>query len=182
MFVSSDRSLVESARHLATQARDPAPHYEHSEVGYNFRMSNLLAAVGRGQLRVLGERVSRKREIFHFYLRALGGLPGISFIPIAGHGEPNYWLTCIVVDPARFGSTREDIRLALGKENIESRPLWKPMHLQPVFKDCRVRGGDVSADLFDKGLCLPSGSSLTENDLERIVGIVRRTAQGAGRR
>ena len=175
MFVSSDRSLVERARHLATQARDPAPHYQHSTVGYNYRMSNLLAAVGRGQLRVLRNRVSRKREIFHFYQRALGDLPGISFMPIAGYGEPNYWLTCILVDPARFGSTREDIRLALEKENIESRPLWKPMHLQPVFKDCRVRGGGVSGEIFDKGLCLPSGSSMTESDLERIIAIVLRT-------
>jgi dTDP-4-amino-4,6-dideoxygalactose transaminase len=178
MFVSSDRSLVERARHLATQARDPAPHYQHSTVGYNYRMSNLLAAVGRGQLRVLRNRVSRKREIFHFYQRALGDLPGVSFMPIAGYGEPNYWLTCILVDPARFGVTREDIRLALEKENIESRPLWKPMHLQPVFKDCRVRGGGVSGEIFDKGLCLPSGSSMKESDLERIVGIVLRTRPG----
>jgi pyridoxal phosphate-dependent aminotransferase EpsN len=172
MFVSSDRSLVERARHLATQARDPAPHYEHSEIGYNYRMSNLLAAVGRGQLRVLKDRVSRKREIFHFYQDVLGNLPGISFMPIAGHGEPNYWLTCILVDPFWFGATREEIRLALEKENIESRPLWKPMHLQPVFKHCKVRGGSVSEGIFRDGLCLPSGSNLTDQDLERISGIV----------
>jgi len=179
MFVSSDRSLVERARHLATQARDQAPHYQHSEIGYNYRMSNLLAAIGRGQLRVLWERVSRKRDIFNFYRHALGDLPGISFMPIAGYGEPNYWLTCILVDPARFGATREDIRLALEKENIESRPLWKPMHLQPVFKDCRVRGGGVSGEIFDKGLCLPSGSAMTESDLERIAAIVLRTRPGS---
>jgi pyridoxal phosphate-dependent aminotransferase EpsN len=173
MFVSSDRSLVERARHLATQARDPAPHYEHSEIGYNYRMSNLLAAVGRGQLRVLKDRVSRKREIFHFYQRALGDLPGVSFMPIAGYGEPNYWLTCILVDPARFGATREEIRLGLEAENIESRPLWKPMHLQPVFKHCKVRGGSVSEGIFRDGLCLPSGSGLADHDLERIVGIIR---------
>jgi len=173
MFVSSDRSLVERARHLATQARDPAPHYQHSAVGYNYRMSNLLAAVGRGQLRVLRDRVSRKREIFRFYRRALGDLPGISFMPISGYGEPNHWLTCILVDPARFGATREEIRLALERENIESRPLWKPMHLQPVFKDCRVRGGSVSEGIFREGLCLPSGSNLTDQELERIIrGIV----------
>lgn len=179
MFVSADRSLVERARHLATQARDPAPHYQHSEIGYNYRMSNLLAAVGRGQLRVLRDRVSRKKDISHFYQHALGDLPGISFMPIADYGEPNYWLTCILVDPARFGATREDIRLALEKENIESRPLWKPMHLQPVFKDCRVRGGGVSGEIFDKGLCLPSGSSMTESDLERITGIVLGTCSGS---
>jgi pyridoxal phosphate-dependent aminotransferase EpsN len=173
MFVSSDRSLVERARHLATQARDPVPHYEHSEIGYNFRMSNLLAAVGRGQLRVLRERVARKRNIFHFYRHALGGLPGISFMPIAGDGEPNYWLTCILVDPARFGATGEEIRLALEVENIESRPLWKPMHLQPVFKNCRVWGGSVSEGIFRDGLCLPSGTGLADHDLERIVGIIR---------
>jgi len=175
MFVSEDRSLVERVRYLATQARDPAPHYQHSEIGYNYRMSNLLAAVGRGQLRILRDRVSRKRDIFHFYEHVLSGLPGISFMPIAEFGEPNYWLTCILVDPVRFGATREDIRLALEKENIESRPLWKPMHLQPVFKDCKVRGGDISREIFDKGLCLPSGSSMTESDLKRIVGIVLRT-------
>lgn len=173
MLVSSDAGMVERARHLATQARDRAPHYEHSEIGYNYRMSNLLAAVGRGQLRVLHDRVSRKRDIFHFYRHALGGLPGISFIPIAGYGEPNYWLTCILVDPSRFGATREEIRLALEEENIESRPLWKPMHLQPVFKHCKVRGGLVSEGIFRDGLCLPSGSSLADHDLERIVGIIR---------
>jgi dTDP-4-amino-4,6-dideoxygalactose transaminase len=172
MLVSADRFLVERARFLATQARDSTPHYEHSEIGYNYRMSNLLAAVGRGQLRDLRNRVSRKREIFHFYQRALGDLPGISFMPIADFGEPNYWLTCILVDPIRFGATREDIRLALEKENVESRPLWKPMHLQPVFKDCEVRGGSVSEGIFRDGLCLPSGSSLTEQDLERISGMV----------
>jgi dTDP-4-amino-4,6-dideoxygalactose transaminase len=136
-------------------------------------MSNLLAAVGRGQLRVLRERVARKRNIFHFYRHALGGLPGISFMPIAGDGEPNYWLTCILVDPARFGATGEEIRLALEVENIESRPLWKPMHLQPVFKNCRVWGGSVSEGIFRDGLCLPSGTGLADHDLERIVGIIR---------
>jgi len=178
MLASQDASLVERARYLATQARDPAPHYQHSAVGYNYRMSNLLAAVGRGQLRVLRDRVARKREIFRIYREALGGLPGISFMPIAGHGEPNYWLTCIVVDPARFGSTREDIRLALEKENIESRPLWKPMHLQPIFKDCRVRGGPVSETSFRDGLCLPSGTALTDEELERVAGIVRAVYRG----
>ena len=179
MLVSEDAALVERARFLSTQARDPAPHYQHSVVGYNYRMSNLLAAVGRGQLRVLRDRVARKREIFHFYQRALVDLPGISFMPIAGYGEPNYWLTCIAVDPGLSGVTREDIRLALERENIESRPLWKPMHLQPVFKDCGVRGGSVSEGIFRDGLCLPSGSSLTVHDLERIVAVIRSACKTA---
>jgi dTDP-4-amino-4,6-dideoxygalactose transaminase len=178
MFVSSDRSLVDRARHLATQARDPAPHYQHSVIGFNCRMSNLLAAVGRGQLRVLRDRVSRKRDIFRFYQRALGALPGISFMPIAGYGEPNYWLTCTLADPARFGATREEIRQALEMENIDSRPLLKPMHLQPVFKDCRVRGGSVSEGLFREGLSLPSGTALTDSELERVAGIVRTACRG----
>jgi dTDP-4-amino-4,6-dideoxygalactose transaminase len=173
MLVSADRSLVERARFLATQARDSAPHYEHSEIGHNYRMSNLLAAVGRGQLRVLRDRVSRKRDIFQYYKDALGELPGISFMPEAGYGESNRWLTCLLVDRARFGATREDIRLALERENIESRPLWKPMHLQPVFKDCRIRGGAGSEELFERGLCLPSGTALRDADLERIAGVVR---------
>ena len=178
MLVSSDAGMVERARHLATQAKDPAPHYQHSAIGYNYRMSNLLAAVGRGQLRVLKDRVSRKREIFQFYQRAFGDLPGVSFMPIASYGEPNYWLTCILVDPAHFGATREDIRLALEKEDIESRPLWKPLHLQPVFKDCRVRGGSVSEGFFRDGLCLPSGTALTDVELERVAGIIRDAGRG----
>jgi dTDP-4-amino-4,6-dideoxygalactose transaminase len=178
MFVSSDRSLVDRVRHLAAQAKDPAPHYQHSIIGYNYRMSNLLAAIGRGQLQVLPDRVSRKRDIFRYYQNALGDLPGVSFMPIAGYGEPNYWLTCLLVDPARFGATREDIRLVLDKENTESRPLWKPMHLQPAFKDCRVRGGSVSEGIFRDGLCLPSGTALTDVELERVAGIVRAVCRG----
>lgn len=178
MFVSSDAGLVGRARFLSQQARDPAPHYQHREVGYNYRMSNLLAAVGRGQLRVLRDRVSRKRDIFHFYQRALGGLPGVSFMPVAGYGKPNYWLTCILVDPGKFGATREDIRLALEKENVESRPLWKPMHLQPAFSRCRVRGGVVSEELFDRGLCLPSGTALAVAELEMITRIIRAVCSG----
>jgi pyridoxal phosphate-dependent aminotransferase EpsN len=173
MLVSEDDVLIDRARHLATQARDPAPHYQHSEIGFNYRMSNLLAAVGRGQLRVLDQRVARRREIFEFYRSALGNIPGIYFIPDAPYGKSNRWMTCITVDPEEFGASREDIRLALEAENIESRPVWKPMHLQPVFSGCRVRGGDVSAEIFEKGLCLPSGTVLEEVDLIRIVEIIR---------
>jgi dTDP-4-amino-4,6-dideoxygalactose transaminase len=178
MLVSEDAALVGRARYLSTQARDPAPHYQHSVIGYNYRMSNLLAAVGRGQLRILQDRVSRKREIFHFYRSALGDLPGVSLMPIAGYGEPNYWLTCVLVDPGRFGATGEDIRHALEKANIESRPLWKPMHLQPVFKHCKVRGGSVSEGIFRDGMCLPCGTALTDVELGRVAGIVRTAFSG----
>lgn len=173
MLVSTDAELVERARSLSQQARDPAPYYQHSKIGYNYRMSNLLAAVGRGQLRVLQDRVARKREIFRYYQDTLGGLPGLSFMPEAGYGCSNRWLTCILIDSSRFGATGEDIRLVLERENIESRPLWKPMHLQPVFSGDRVRGGAVSEELFEKGLCLPSGTALRDADLERIAGVVR---------
>ncbi len=178
MLVSDRLDWIERARFLATQARDPAPHYQHSTIGFNYRMSNLLAAVGRGQLRVLDERVRRRREVNAFYRRALGDLPGVEFMPEALYGESNCWLTCVTIDPQRFGATREDVRLRLQAEDIEARPVWKPMHLQPVFAGCRVRGGDVAASLFDRGLCLPSGSSLTDPDLERVAATVRRTARG----
>lgn len=176
MLLSSDAAFVERARHLATQARDPAPHYQHSDIGYNYRLSNLLAAVGVGQLQHLSDRVAARRRIFEHYQRVLGTLPGVSFMPEAPYGRSNRWLTCVLFDPAEFGATREDVRQALQAEDIEARPLWKPMHLQPVFAQCRVRGGGVSADLFEHGLCLPSGSAMTAEDLERVAGIVRRSS------
>ena len=172
MLVSDDEELIEHARKLSTQARDPAPHYQHSEIGYNYRMSNVLAGIGRGQLRVLKDHVRRKREIFEAYHRALSDLPGIDFMPEAPWGRHNRWLTVITVEPDEFGATREDIRLALEAENIESRPLWKPMHLQPVFKSCEVTGGAVAEELFDKGLCLPSGTAMTDTDLHRVIDII----------
>lgn len=178
MLVTADEQAARRARFLATQARDPAPHYEHSQIGYNYRMSNLLAAVGRGQLSVLESRVAKRRENFAFYRQTLGQLPGISFMPEPASCRSTRWLTCIVVDPARFGATREDIRLALDAENIEARPVWKPMHLQPVFRDCRCYGGAVSAHLFDNGLCLPSGSSLSATDRERVVDVIRKVGKG----
>ncbi len=172
MLVSDDAELIVHARKLATQARDPAPHYQHSEIGYNYRMSNVLAGIGRGQLQALDDRVRRKREIFESYRRALGDLPGIDFMPEAPWGLHTRWLTVITVDPNRFGATREDIRLALEAENIESRPLWKPMHLQPVFAECEAIGGQVAEELFEKGLCLPSGTAMLSSDIDRVVSII----------
>lgn len=178
MLVSSDGEMIRKARFLATQARDPAPHYEHSTIGYNYKMSNVLAAVGRGQLKVIEERVTARRRNFELYRKALKGVPGISFMPAAAYGRSNRWLTCITVEPEEFGATRENIRLALEAENIEARPVWKPMHLQPVFASCRKRGGDTAAEIFDKGLCLPSGSNLREEDINRVSAIVRGCRKG----
>jgi dTDP-4-amino-4,6-dideoxygalactose transaminase len=178
MLVAPDKALLDHARKLATQARDPAPHYEHSEIGYNYRMSNLLAAVGRGQLEALGERVDRKRRIFDFYRQALGDLPGVRFMPEAPWGRSTRWLTVLTIDPRQFGADREAVRLALEAQRIEARPVWKPMHLQPVFRDSPTVGGAVAAQLFRDGLCLPSGTALTTADLERIVAVIRAVHKG----
>jgi pyridoxal phosphate-dependent aminotransferase EpsN len=180
MLVGEDEALIAHARKLATQARDPAPHYQHSEVGYNYRLSNVLAAIGRGQLRVLEERVQARRRVFDFYVETLGRLPGIEFMPEAPWGRHTRWLTCLTVAPEQFGATREEIRLALEAENIEARPVWKPMHLQPVFAGCEAVGGAVAEELFDRGLCLPSGSSLTPDDQARIVSVVEGVCRARG--
>jgi pyridoxal phosphate-dependent aminotransferase EpsN len=172
MLVSEDGALVAHARKLATQARDPAPHYQHSEVGYNYRLSNVLAAIGRGQLQLIEERVAARRRNFDFYLERLGRLPGVEMMPEAVWGRHTRWLTCITVDPAHFGADREQIRLKLESENIEARPVWKPLHLQPVFAGSEVVGGAVSEALFAQGLCLPSGSSLRDEELDRICRLV----------
>ncbi len=169
MLVSHSRAIAERARHLATQARDPAPHYEHSEIGFNYRMSNLLAAVGRGQLTLLASKVERRRAIRRAYQHALERYPGIAFLAEADYGRSNAWLTCITVDPHRLRASRDDIRLHLEARDIESRPVWKPMHLQPVFRGCRVRGGQVSAELFERGLCLPSGSGLSAAEQALVI-------------
>ncbi len=175
MLVSRNADRVEHARKLSTQARDPAPYYEHTEIGFNYRLSNLLAAVGRAQLALLPERVAARRRINARYRERLAAAPGISFMPEAPYGKANCWLTCIVVDPDEAGTDRERIRLALEAEDIESRPLWKPMHLQPVFADAPAYGGDLSAGLFERGLCLPSGSALTDDDQRRVVEILLAT-------
>ncbi len=173
MLVSDDDSLIKKARYLATQAREPAIHYQHAQVGYNYRMSNILAAIGRGQLKELDRKIEKRRAIRIFYQKALGGLPGLEFIPEAPYGQSNAWLTVVLITPGLFGRNREEVRMMLENENIESRPVWKPMHLQPAYQDCRIRGGDVSADLFERGLCLPSGNQLGEEDLKRIVAIIK---------
>ena len=173
MLVSKRMDWIERARFLATQARDPAPHYEHSEVGYNYRLSNLLAAVGRAQLAKLPERVAKRRANFERYMAELGDLPGWTFMPEAPYGQSSRWLTTVTIDPKVAGADRETIRLRLEEHDIESRPVWKPMHLQPVFRDCRVYGGALSEQIFDTGLCLPSGSSLTDDEQERVISLIR---------
>lgn len=177
MLVSEDAELIKQARFLATQARDPAPHYQHSHIGYNYRLSNILAAVGRGQLRVLKDRVNARRAHCEAYRRLLGDLPGLTFMPEADYGRSTRWLICVQIDPAKFGADRETVRLALEADNIEARPVWKPLHLQPVFADCERVGGAVSERLFERGLCLPSGSSMTPAEIERVAGIIRGCAR-----
>lgn len=175
MLVSEDGEMIAHARFLATQARDPAPHYQHSELGFNYRMSNVLAGIGRGQLQVLDSRVEARRRVFSRYYEALHELPGVEFMPEPEYSRSNRWLTCLTIDPVRAGVDREAVRLALDAENIESRPVWKPLHLQPVFAGCETVGGAVSERLFNQGLCLPSGSSLTEAEQDRVIEMVRAT-------
>ncbi|MCL0035160.1 aminotransferase class I/II-fold pyridoxal phosphate-dependent enzyme [Thermodesulfovibrionales bacterium] len=203
MLVSEDKDFIDQARFLSQQARDDAPHYEHSQIGFNYRMSNILAAIGRGQLKVLDDRVEAKRQIFEKYKEALKDVDGIEFMPEAAYGRASRWLTVILITPHKFGVDRETVRLALEAENIEAKPVWKPMHLQPVF-DCgsrfkvqgseimqekattkiqnskfkiqnypaRVVRGKVAEDLFKRGLCLPSGTAMTDEDIGRVVSVI----------
>lgn len=177
MLVTSDREHAEKARYLAAQARESGVHYEHPELGYNYRLSNLLAAVGRGQLRVLDRRIRQRRANFEFYRERLGDLAGIRFMPEASFGRSTRWLTCLTIEAASFGVDRDHVRLALEQEEIESKPVWKPLHLQPLFAGCELWGGGVSEDLFRTGLCLPSGSNLTLAQRERIADLVSRLAR-----
>lgn len=176
MLLSHEKRFIEKARYLSQQARLSFPHYEHSEIGYNYRMSNVLAAIGRGQLRCLEQRIRQKRCLFEYYQELLAETAGISFIPEPSYCTSNRWLTVIVIDPEVFGADRETVRLALENANIESRPVWKPMHLQPVFQSgnvlSRTVGAGVSEHLFDRGLCLPSGTNLSKMDQDRIVDII----------
>jgi len=174
MLVSDDEDLIQKAKFLSMQARDPAPHYQHSQIGYNYRLSNVLAGIGRGQLRVLEDHVNARRANFDYYEKELGDLPGIEFMPEAEFGRSNRWLTCLTIDPSKSGTTREDVRLALESENIEARPAWKPLHMQPAFKDYPFYGSGISEEIFDKGLCIPSGSNLNKEDLGRVVNVFHR--------
>jgi len=174
MLVSPDPELINQAKFLATQARDPQPHYEHSEIGFNYRLSNICAGIGRGQLLVLADRVAARRRNFAYYQESLGDLPGVEFMPEASFGTCTRWLSCLTFDPKLGGIEREEIRLKLLEQQIETRPVWKPMHLQPVFCDRECFNNGVAEDLFAQGLCLPSGSNLTDQDLERVVTEIRR--------
>lgn len=173
MLVSDDGELVERARFLATQARDAAPHYQHSQLGFNYRLSNVLAGIGRGQLQLLDQKIEARRRIFARYVDALKDLRGVTFMPEAVFGRSNRWLTVLTIDPAEAGVNREQVRLTLEAENIEARPVWKPLHLQPLFAGCEHVGGAVAERLFERGLCLPSGSAMTDDDLQRVVAVVR---------
>jgi len=177
-LTSADPAIVEKARFLSTQARDQAPHYEHSHIGYNYRMSNICAGIGRGQMEVLQQRVERRREIFDQYRQLLQGAEGISLLEEPAGYFSNRWLTTILIDPALTGGAdREMLRLMLEKENIECRPLWKPMHLQPIFKDYPFYGDGTSERLFDQGLCLPSGSNMTDAEWDRITAVLNSFTQ-----
>ena len=173
-LVCPSEERAKRALFYATQAREQAPHYQHEKIGYNYRMSNICAGIGRGQMFVLEEHVARRREIHDLYVKLLDGVKGVKVMcqPEGGEFNSNYWLTCITVDPEEAGFTREDVRLALDGDNIESRPLWKPMHLQPVFKEAPFYGNGTSERLFEIGLCLPSGSMLTDQDIERVAKVI----------
>jgi dTDP-4-amino-4,6-dideoxygalactose transaminase len=172
MLVTQSPQFAEQARHMATQAREPFPHYEHATVGYNYRLSNLLAALGRAQLQGLERRIECRRRIDATYGEALLGLPGVTPMPRTAVGTSNFWLSCILIDPEAFGADREAVRLALEAHNIESRPTWKPLHLQPAFEGAGLVGPGHCARVFDRGLCLPTGSALSAADQSRVIEIV----------
>lgn len=178
-LISHDVSLINKARFLATQARDEAPHYQHSEIGYNYRMSNICAGIGRGQMLVLPDRVNQRRNVFEQYKNTLAEYPGIRFLAEPTGFYSNRWLTAILIDPKQSGINREVLRLALQAENIESRPLWKPMHMQPVFANSRFFGDGTAEALFEQGLCLPSGSNLTTGEFERVIAVIDKVWQNA---
>lgn len=174
MLASHNKKIIEEARFLSQQAKDSVPYYQHSTLGYNYRMSNILAAIGCAQLEVLDQRVEKKREILNFYQRALEKMPGLSFMPEAEYGRSNCWLTLILIDPEAFGASCEQIRLDLDAHNIESKRAWKPMHLQPVFSEVRCVGGKVSEEIFNQGLCLPSGTQMLTSDMDRVIEILEK--------
>jgi dTDP-4-amino-4,6-dideoxygalactose transaminase len=170
MLVSNNEERIRKVRFWSTQSRDPARHYQHSELGYNYRMSNIAAGIGRGQLKVLDQRVAKKKYIFEYYKRKLSGLSGVHFMPVNEWNEPNYWLSCMTLD----GTVNSlQIMEALEAENIESRPVWKPMHMQPFFAEYDYIGQGVAEHIFEKGICLPSDTKMTDEDLSRICGIIK---------
>jgi pyridoxal phosphate-dependent aminotransferase EpsN len=177
MLVAERGEWVDKARFWSTQAREPGIAYEHVEVGYNYRMSNVLAAIGRGQLEVLDERVAQRRAVWRRYREAFADVPGLAPMPEAPYGLHTHWLSCFLVDPGALGSSRDDVVRALAAVDVEARPLWKPMHLQPLYSRCERYGGEVAALLFERGLCLPSSSSLSVADQERVIETVRRVAR-----
>lgn len=177
MIASENEEYIEKARFLATQARDQSLHYQHSQLGYNYRMSNILAGIGRGQLRVLEDRVRARRRVFNNYYQTLSGYPGIEFMPESSYGQSTRWLTVLTIDPEMAGISRTELIEAMAEENIETRPVWKPMHLQPLYNKYTYITRDnqsISEQLFKNGLCLPSGSNLTEVEQERVLSIFHR--------
>lgn len=172
MLVTDDDTRARRARFLATQAREPVTHYEHTTLGFNYRLSNLLAALGRAQLAGLPPRIARRRRINAAYRAALDGLPGVAFMPVADYGRPNHWLTCLTIDPQVARADRDAVLKQLAADDIEARPVWKPMHAQPLYADADVVGGGCAERLFARGLCLPSGSAMTDGDIERVVASV----------
>ena len=173
-MISDSLEFITKAKFLSTQARDPAPHYQHSHIGYNYRMSNVSAGIGRGQMLVLNERVTQRRANHERYRQFFLNVPGVSMLPEPDGFFSNRWLSCILVDPDQTGGiTREDVRLVLERENIESRPLWKPLHLQPVFEQFPYYGESVAESLFEQGLCLPSGSNLSDQEFERVLEVLQ---------
>ena len=179
MLVSRNAAWIEKARFWAQQARDPGLAYEHSELGYNYRMSNVLAGIGRGQLEVLDERVEQRRRIAFQYCDAFADLPGIQLMPQAPYGVHTNWLSCFLINEKEFGCSRDGLIRALEEGNVESRPVWKPMHLQPLYTSCECYGGEVAQDLFRRGICLPSASSLTSDDQQHVIDVVRKSARVA---
>jgi pyridoxal phosphate-dependent aminotransferase EpsN len=177
MLAARDSNLIDKARFWSTQAKDPGIAYEHSELGYNYRMSNVLAGIGRGQLEVLDLRVDQRRAIAARYREAFADLPGISPMPEAAYGRPTNWLSCFLIDETEFGCSRDQLIGCLNEADIESRPVWKPMHLQRLYADCESIGGAVAEDLFHRGICLPSSSSLGFEDQERVINCVKVAAE-----
>jgi pyridoxal phosphate-dependent aminotransferase EpsN len=174
MLCTNDAQVAKNARFYRAQARDPAPYYLHSKVGFNYALSNLLAAVGMGQMEVLDDRVAALRRIRDYYVRGLGQLNGLRFMPEAEYTKSNCWLTSMLIDPGQFGASCGEICEELEKQNIEARRLWKPLHTQPVFAEIsRHRGGDVAGKIFEQGICLPSGSAMTDGDLDRVIEAIK---------